>query len=174
MIGILAGILLGLFIASPTAAQAPQSNNLDIKEDEFVGPVQLSLVKDNAIQPVSIPSRGNKSRRYNPASATSGLRVYSNEEVIQLIKDYSAEYGIDSKLPLAIAKCESGYNALARNRDSTASGVFQYLSSTWAATDQGRTGLSVFDAEANIKAAVSYIASRGNASPWNASKSCWS
>ena len=111
-------------------------------------------------------------KRISKGTLPSG-RNYSREEVIQLIKDYSALYGINSDLPLRIAKCESGYNHLAKNKTSSASGTFQYLSSTWAGTDEGRAGLSVFDAGANVRAAIKYIASRGHAQPWAASKGCW-
>ena len=106
--------------------------------------------------------------------ATFSGRHYSKAEVEQLIRYYSAQYGIAADLPLRIARCESGLNQFAKNRTSTASGVFQYLSSTWSSTDQGKLGLSVFDADANVKAAVSYIASRGHARPWAASQYCWS
>jgi hypothetical protein len=50
--------------------------------------------------------------------------------------------------------------------------VFQYLSGTFANTPEGKQGLSVFDADANIRAAVRHMAVHGT-SPWNASKPCW-
>jgi hypothetical protein len=135
-------------------------------------------VRNEAIQkhPVSTPSVGRQvvgRKSPSPAGGTYSGRHYSKEEVIQLIKDYSAQYGISASLPLKIANCESGFNQFAKNKSSSASGVFQYLASTWKATDQGKIGLSVFDADANVKAAVSYIASRGHAKPWAASQSCW-
>ena len=176
---LLAAILAGLLVARPAIAEAPQPNSEDYISSDLV-------IKDNAIQPttptlqpITIPSRQPSVSHPSLESHTgkqgaySG-RHYSKEGVIQLIKDYSARYGISSELPLAIAKCESGYNQFAKNRSSTASGVYQYLASTWAATDQGKAGFSVFDADANIKAAVSYIASRGHARPWAASQGCWS
>lgn len=94
------------------------------------------------------------------------------QRVIDLIRATSERYGIQPELPLAIARCESGYNANAKNRSSTASGVFQYLAGTWANTPEGKAGKSVFDVEANIEAAVRHIAKKGT-SPWNASKHCW-
>src|SRR4051794_4835685 len=42
-----------------------------------------------------------------------------------------------------VARCESHLNPLAKNRSSTASGLFQFLSSTWAR--QGYPAFSVFD-----------------------------
>jgi hypothetical protein len=92
-------------------------------------------------------------------------RHYSKEEVIQLIKDYSAQYGISPELPLRIAACESGYDQFSRNRNSTASGVFQFLNSTWANQPAGKRGVSVFDADANVQAAV-WLLAHGKTSMW--------
>jgi hypothetical protein len=99
-------------------------------------------------------------------------RYYSKEEVTELIKNYSAQYGISADLPLSVANCESGYNQFSKNKSSTASGVFQYIHSTWIHTEAGKQGISVFDADANVHMAIKSIAS-GGISNWSASKSCW-
>ncbi len=93
-------------------------------------------------------------------------KIYSKEEVEQLIVHYSAVYGIDPQTPKCIAFRESGYNQFSKNKSSTASGVYQYLSSTWKSTDEGKAGLSVFDAEANVKAGVKYMAIHKSTQPW--------
>ena len=93
-------------------------------------------------------------------------KLYSKEEVEQLIVHYSAVYGINSNTPKCIAFRESGYNQFSKNRRSTASGVFQYLNSTWRHTDEGKAGMNVFDAEANVKAAVKYMAVHKSTQPW--------
>jgi hypothetical protein len=99
-------------------------------------------------------------------------KSYSKEEVQQLIVNYSAIYGIDSATPLCIARLESGYNQFSKNRSSTASGVFQYLSSTWRYTDEGKIGKNVFDADANVKAAVKYMAVHKSTQPWVVRAQC--
>jgi Transglycosylase SLT domain len=173
---LLAAILAGLLVARPAIAQAPKSNNYSeiIKEEEFIGPISIST--EPVLEEKSI--RSNVKQLVRPstprphADSYDGL-VYSKEEVIQLIESYSSQYGIHADLPLRIAKCESGYNQFSKNRSSTASGVFQYLNSTWRNTQAGKEGVSVFDAEANIKMAISHIATHGT-SPWNASRGCWS
>lgn len=124
-------------------------------------------------KPKAAPKVAPKPVINKPIQATHSGRDYSPAEVVELIKSYSQQYGISADIPLRIAKCESGYNQYSKNKSSTASGVFQYLSSTWAGTDQGKLGLSVFNADANVKAAVSYIAVHKSTSPWNASKHCW-
>ena len=99
-------------------------------------------------------------------------KTYSKDEVQQLIIQYSAEYKIDPQTPLCIARLESGYNQFSKNRRSTASGVFQYLNGTWKATDEGKAGLSVFDAEANVKAGVKYMAIHKSTKPWVVGPKC--
>ena len=53
-------------------------------------------------------------------------------DVFALIVKLSKEYGVDTKTALRIAKCESGFRAEARNPNSTATGVYQWLSGTWS------------------------------------------
>lgn len=121
-------------------------------------------------------STGSYSGRHHPAyqsdpSEYTGYK-YSKEEVQELIISYSAQYGIDPSTPLCIARLESGFNQFSKNRSSTASGVFQYLSGTWKGTDEGKAGLSVFDAESNVKAAVKYMAIHKNTRPWVVANRC--
>jgi transglycosylase-like protein with SLT domain len=64
---------------------------------------------------------------------------------------------------LRIAKCESGYNPNAVNRSSGASGLFQFLPSTWAALPWRAS--SPFDPVANSQAAAYYYQHSGPG-PW--------
>lgn len=61
----------------------------------------------------------------------------------------------------SIMYCESKYDPNAVNAYSGASGLFQFLGSSWAAWGQG----SVFDPARNIEAAVRYYKVAG-VSPW--------
>lgn len=99
-------------------------------------------------------------------------KTYSKEEVEQLIVHYSNVYGIDPQTPKCIAFKESGYNQFSKNKRSTASGVFQYLTSTWKHTDEGKAGHNVFDADANVKAAVKYMAVHKSTQPWVVRSGC--
>lgn len=99
-------------------------------------------------------------------------QVYSQDEVQNLIISYSKEFQIDPTIPLRIAKCESNYHWNSKNSSSTASGVYQFIASTWAGTPEGKSGLSPFDADANVRAAIRKI-SQGGINAWDASKSCW-
>ena len=62
-----------------------------------------------------------------------------------------AVFGSYAGQALAVAACESGYNPNAVNPSSGASGVFQFLASTWATTSYA--GYSRFNAWANVNAA---------------------
>ena len=62
---------------------------------------------------------------------------------------------------------ESQGNPRAVNPRSGASGLGQFLSSTWSTTPQGRAGLSVFDASANT-AAINWMISVGRAREFDA------
>ena len=72
----------------------------------------------------------------------------------------AVEYGISLGLPRAwayrVASCETGgtFNPLAYNRRSGASGLYQFLPSTWRSTPQAKAGLSVFDPYANAAGAA--------------------
>jgi muramidase (phage lysozyme) len=86
---------------------------------------------------------------------------YTKEEVIQLIHHWSEYFNVPVEHPLRIARCESNYRWDAKNKTSSASGVFQYLSGTWSKTFEGKAGLSVFDADANIRAAIRHMSVHG-------------
>ena len=80
------------------------------------------------------------------------------------------EYGISLGLPPAwayrVAWCESRYQPAAYNRWSGASGLFQFVPRTWAATPQGRAGLSPFDPYANA-AAAAWLFHHGGPGHWS-------
>lgn len=117
-------------------------------------------------------SNTNIQRNLQKAEAQPTGRSYSKEEVVNLINAYSKLYGISPETPLCIARLESGYNQYSKNKSSSASGVFQYLSNTFAATDEGKMGQSVFNADANVKAAVKYMAIHKNTRPWVTAPQC--
>src|SRR5215469_1608870 len=64
---------------------------------------------------------------------------------------------------LRVAKCESNYNPYAVNRSSGASGLFQFLPSTWAGSPYHAQ--SVFDPSANAHAAA-WLYQRSGPSQW--------
>lgn len=94
----------------------------------------------------------------------------SNEPIQQPTpQEYLAELaGKDFELLSKIIWCESGWKPLAKNPNSTASGLFQFIASTWNSWGEG----NVFDSYDNIRAGVKLYQAQGTR-PWLESKSCW-
>lgn len=119
----------------------------------------------------NVPLRFTVDKRIQTSNDRAGY-PYTKDEVRGLIELYSKEYGIDSTIPLEIARCESNYNYTSKNANSSASGVFQFITSTWNGTPEGKHGLSPFNADANVRAGIRKI-SEGGINAWSASKDCW-
>lgn len=164
--------------AIPIHAASAQTKTEAINPPTNVQPIQEEK-RETVLRPLP-RTTGNRYRtplqksinERHPNSESFGGRHYSKEEIQVLIRSYSAQYEINPEVPLCIARLESGYNQFSKNRSSSASGVFQYLSSTWRSTDEGKSGLSVFDADANVIAAIKYMSSRRNTKPWVVASKC--
>jgi len=96
-----------------------------------------------------------------------GTRIPSGAaEIEAIIRDAAAAQGANADQLLRVAYCESRYNPGAYNA-SGASGLFQFLPSTWAANSvrAGFGGTSPFDpvAAANVAA---WMFARGQAGQW--------
>lgn len=117
------------------------------------------------------PTVGEKAARRVTATSTT-TRVVPRRTVVprapvprstagvEQWRDEVAVYGDwDVDLMLAIMRCESGGRADAKNRYSTATGLFQILGGP-------------YDPVANISLAHSMWSTRGT-QPWNASRGCW-
>lgn len=101
-----------------------------------------------------------------PAPAPPPVPVASGP-IQQIILDAFAGLGPAAQSwALRVAWCESHYNPYAVNRYSGASGLFQFLPSTWARTPYASR--SVFDPVANAQAAAWYYDVTGRTgSPWS-------
>jgi len=47
------------------------------------------------------------------------------------IRKYAAQYGANSEIMIAIARCESGFNANAVSASGSYKGIYQFVASTW-------------------------------------------
>jgi len=83
--------------------------------------------------------------------------------VIELIEQYSEEYQVPYRLAYELAKFESRLNPTAKNPNSSARGVYQFLTGTWKGFCEG----DVLNAEDNISCAL-YLISKGGLSHWTA------
>ena len=89
--------------------------------------------------------------------AVSDNLGYSNpdrEEVIGMIRFYSALYKVDFSLAYDIARLESNLNPNAKNPHSSAKGIYQFIDSTWKSLCEGE----VLAVEDNIKCAIRLLA----------------
>lgn len=94
-----------------------------------------------------------------------GIVAGTASAIQQIILDAFASLGSAAQQwALRVAKCESNYNPYAVNRSSGASGLFQFLPSTWAGTPQ--RAQSVFDPVANAQAAA-WLYQRYGPSQWS-------
>jgi soluble lytic murein transglycosylase-like protein len=64
-----------------------------------------------------------------------------------------------------VAACESGGSATAQNA-SGATGLFQFMPSTFASTPQGQSGASITDPVASAQAAA-WMYSQGQTGQWS-------
>lgn len=89
------------------------------------------------------------------------LKRKTTRDVSYAIALASSTFGVSISELWSVARCETGgtFSPYARNRSSTASGLFQFLDSTWA--NQGIRGFSVYDAVANALGAARIVAREG-------------
>ena len=98
---------------------------------------------DSALQPTVDVAHDEIERDFCTLST-----VYCGQTVEELIREIAPKYGVSTETALRIAWCESRYDAQARNKNSTAKGVYQFLDGTWNAYGQG----NVLDPIDNITA----------------------
>lgn len=84
--------------------------------------------------------------------------------VMHALRLASALYDIPVGQLVGVANCESHLDPNAKNRTSTASGLLQFLDSTWARA--GLPGFSVFDPYANALAAARLVKQDGSWREW--------
>lgn len=94
--------------------------------------------------------------------------VAAPSDIQGIIVAAAQRWGADPTQLLRVAYCESHYNPNAYNASSGASGLFQFLASTWAANSvrAGYGGASVFDAVANANTAAMMFANQ-QAGQWS-------
>lgn len=91
-------------------------------------------------------------------------RLYVHRaDVLEAIRLAANAYHIDYGHLYRVAACESGFDPSAKNPRSTASGVFQFLTSTWASTPYARE--SIWSPYANALAAA-WMHSVGRGGEW--------
>jgi len=92
-------------------------------------------------------------------------RVTHNPDSLEAIRLASIAYGVSYGQMEAIARCETGgsFSRWSKNRHSTASGLFQFLTGTFAGTPYGRE--SIWSPYANALAA-GWMMAHGRRGEW--------
>ena len=100
----------------------------------------------------------------------------SAQTVEEKIVYYAEKQNVNPQLALAIAKCEGGLGIAKKNPNSSATGPFQMIRSTWKSTTK-RMGwvenTDVWDVHLNIVAGIWLLKTDG-VRHWLESKHCWS
>ena len=76
------------------------------------------------------------------------------EEVKIEIRKQARHFGVNEDMMVDLADCESDFIWNAKNKTSTARGVYQYLIGTWEETVSAKQGLERNNIEANIREAM--------------------
>ena len=98
------------------ATYAPYSENPQAEAPEPPTPIEPQETIENAPAPIS----------------TSTKIVWTKDEAVEIILDAAKEHGIGFRLAYELFDYESqGFNYLAKNPHSSASGLAQVISSTW-------------------------------------------
>lgn len=139
-------------------------NSKAIAKSKIYGPsIDIVMAESNNLIPVAMP--------ITTVADIMEVKPYC-ENVKDCISDIGKEFGAtdrDIQVMQKIAKCESTYRADAKNKYSTASGVYQIIRGTWNSNScQG----DVFNAQSNITCGWNLYFSRGT-NPWNSSRACW-
>lgn len=108
------------------------------------------------------------------------MSVYAELALIaSLVMGYSSPPVITGDA-LVIANCESGngtgdgsYNLTAKNPNSTASGIWQFLDGTWESVTGLPAPASAYSLETQLEAFEKLYDNGAGRSHWNASRSCW-
>lgn len=121
---------------------------------------------------------GNYKGSYNDNFVTATNQVVikpdPKDNIKSIITSKAKQYHIDQELLLKIAECESGFKPDSKNTRSTASGLFQWLDSSFLRYAQAY-GFPIEDKndpEVQSELAARVIAD-GGIHNWNESKNCW-
>lgn len=102
------------------------------------------------------------------------LPIAAEASTAQMIVQYASFYGIDGRLALHIAQCESTLVAGAHNPHSSAKGIFQFIDSSWERYARLKWGdvRDVLNAKDNIELGTWVLATYGTGD-WSSSSDCW-
>ena len=119
--------------------------------------IGINTIDLNAFKPKTINIVQAQEQIEEPRKETS------KETIIRVAKEEEFE---DIDILIAIAKCESNFDTYAKNKVSSARGLFQILDMHELTEDER------YNAEVSTKWTINKIRANGPRA-WNSSKSCW-
>ena len=106
-------------------------------------------------------------------SIIKDFRDFEKWELHDFILESAPLFEQDPKLAWRIIWCESNGWSMATNASSTASGLFQFIESTWKLTPQGRAGKNVLDPKSNLLAGLWLMSQPSGLNNWSETAGCW-
>ncbi len=117
-----------------------------------------------------------KAPPYDPVIIEPEEPIIEVEEVLAptttvraIIINNAQKYALSETLLLAIAKAESGLNPWAKNKNSSASGIFQWINSSWRDICRPLGFSDVHNPKENVECAAITI-KKGGLFHWSASR----
>ena len=134
----------------------------------FLPLLSLGFIRSST-RPESIVGGFSPEPVISPVLKDYGIANFNKEpekwRIIEMIYNYSILYGADFNLCLDLAIFESGLNPLAKNKKSTAKGIYQFINKTFKDFCEG----DVYNAEDNIRCGIKLL-SEGGLSHWTIDK----
>ncbi|MDQ3654123.1 MAG: SH3 domain-containing protein [Chloroflexota bacterium] len=138
-------------------------------EEEEPVPTEAPVTEEPATEepvPTEIPATeppATETPEEPAAPPVDGSDGYTEDEIIAIIYAAADQYGQSREDMLRVARCESNLDPSAVNASSNASGLFQFLPSTWATTPYADQ--DIFDPVANAEAA-GWMWANGRRNEW--------
>lgn len=155
-IPMLAAMIGVLTIATPAPADEPPVVETVYVETTYQGK-NVNWWARRAVQ-----ARKDANKRGRTIKRLKKVLAY-DATVVEAINLATVTYGVSGATMWRKARCESRLRPYAKNRSSTAAGLFQFLDSTWASTPFGR--FSVYSPYANAMAA-GWMHAHGRSGEW--------
>lgn len=90
-----------------------------------------------------------------------------------IIRSAAKQWGANPSLLVKIAECESGFRQEIKNASSSASGLFQFITSTWE-SQTAKYGIEGDKHDGYVQAdLVARMIADGGVTHWSASVHCW-
>lgn len=150
--------MIGTFLVFALGAARVPADDVPVYVDRTVEGRDVDRWRELALE------RDRTARRQAQTIRRLRVALRRDPEIVEAINLAAVTYGVSGALMFHLARCESRLNPNARNRTSTATGLFQHLyPSTWRTTPYAR--FSPYSPYASAMAAAQMI-SRGRRGEW--------